>query len=98
MVLVLALPQALPLDIDPEPSPVMGLIAEALGLGCKVLGLVGWNAALMDVDGDPFLEGLDVRDEGWVCCGGWAHDVPSQSGRWIPSTISRFWASLIPPE
>ena len=57
MVLLLALPQPLPVDVGVEPRPVMGLIAEALGLGCKVLGLVGWNAALMDVDGDPFLEG-----------------------------------------
>ena len=27
----------------------MGLIAEALGLRCKVLGLVGWNATLVKI-------------------------------------------------
>ena len=63
------------------------------------------NGKSHSVNSDPdtpllwvILEGLDVRDQGWVCCGGWAHDVPSQSGRWIPSTISRFWVSLMPPE
>ena len=74
MVLVRALPQAFllwvtlpqpfPLDIDPEPSPVVRLIAEALGLRCKVLGLVGWNATLVDVDGHSFLESFDIRDKG----------------------------------
>ena len=48
MVLVLALPQPFPFDVGVEPSPVVSLIAEALGL-------VGWNTSLMDVDGDPFL-------------------------------------------
>jgi hypothetical protein len=42
----------------------MGLTAKALGLGCNVLGLIGWNATLMDVDGHPFLESFDVRDKG----------------------------------
>ena len=92
------LPQPFPLDINPQPSPVVSLIAEALGLSCKVLGLVGWNATLVDVDGHPFLEGFDVRDQDRISYCGWAHDVPSQSGRRIPSTISRFCASLMPPE
>ena len=96
------LPQPLPVGVDPEPSPVMGLTAEALGLGCKVLGLIGWNAALMDVDGHSFFKGLDVRDEGWVCYSGSAHEVPShsllRSGSLIPSMISRFCASLMPAE
>jgi len=43
------------------------LIAEALGLCCKVIGLVGWNATLVDVDGHRFLERFDVRDQGWIC-------------------------------
>ena len=38
----------------------MGLITEALRLRRKVLGLVGWNATLMDVDGHSFFKGLDV--------------------------------------
>ena len=59
----ITLPQPFPLDIDPQPSPVVGLIAEALGLRCKVLGLVRWNITLVDMDGHPFLEGFDVRDE-----------------------------------
>ena len=42
------LPQSFPFNIDPEPSPVVGLIAEALGLCCQVHGLVGWNATLVD--------------------------------------------------
>ena len=67
LVVVLALPQPFPVDVNPEPSPVVDLIAEALGLCCKVLGLVGWNATLVDVDGHPFLESFDVRDKGWVC-------------------------------
>jgi hypothetical protein len=52
----------------------------------------------MDVDGHSLLESFDVRDEGRICCGGWAHDVPSQSGSLTPSTISRFCASDIPAE
>ena len=80
----------------------MGLTAKALGLGCNVLGLIGWDAALMDVDGHSFFKGLDVRDEGWVCCGGSAHELPThsllRSGSLIPSTISRFCASLMPAE
>ena len=68
----------------------MGMIAEALGLRCKVLGLVGWNTTLMDVDGHPFIESFDVRDKGWVCDRSRAHDVPSQSGSLMLSTISRF--------
>ena len=74
----------------------MSLTAEALGLGCKVLGLIGWNAALMDVDGHSFFKGLDVRDEGRVCYSGSAHELPShsllRSGSLIASTISRFCA------
>ena len=88
--LVGGLPQPLPVGVDPEPSPVMGLIAEAPGLRGKVLGLVGWNATLMDVDGHSFFEGLNVRDESWVCYRGWTHDVPSQSGNLTPSTIALF--------
>ena len=57
----------------------MGLTAEALGLGCKVLGLIGWDAALMDVDGHSFLVGLNVRDNGWICYSGWAHALASHS-------------------
>ena len=40
----------------------MGLTAEALSLRGKILGLIGWDAALMDVDGHSFFKGLDVRD------------------------------------
>ena len=72
----------------------MRLIAEALGLCGKVLGLVGWNTTLMDVDGDPFLEGLDVGDD--VALGSVAHSAPS--GKRIPSMIARFCASLMPAE
>ena len=84
------LPQPFPFYINPQPSPVVGLIAEALGLRCQVLGLVGWNATLVDVDRHPFFESFDVRDKGWFRYRCWAHDVPSQSGKRIPSTISRF--------
>jgi hypothetical protein len=42
----------------------MGMISEALGLGCKVLGLIGWKTTLVDVDGHSFFKGLDVRDQG----------------------------------
>ena len=80
----------------------MGLTAEALGLRVKVLGLVGWNAALMDVDGHSFFKGLDVRDEDWVCYSGSSHELPShsllRSGNLMPSTISRLCASDIPAE
>ena len=80
----------------------MGLTAKALGLGCNVLGLIGWDAALMDVDGHSFFKGLDVRDEDWVCYSGSSHELPShsllRSGSLIPSTISRFCASLMPAE
>ena len=61
------LPQPLPFDIHPQPSPVMGLIAETLGLRCQVLGLVGWSATLVDVDGYPFPERFVVRDHDRVC-------------------------------
>ena len=57
----------------------MSLTAETLGLGDKVLGLIGWNAALMDVDGHSIAKGLDVRDQGPVSCGGSAHELPSHS-------------------
>ena len=80
----------------------MGLIAEALGLRGKGLGLIGWDAALMDVDGHSFFKGLDVRDEDRVCYSGSSHKLPShsllRSGSLMPSTISRFCASLIPAE
>ena len=80
----------------------MGLTAKALGLGCNVLGLIGWDAALMDVDGHSFFKGLDVRDEDWVCYSGSAHELPShsllRSGSLMPSTISRLCASDIPAE
>ena len=59
-----AAPQPLPVDIHPEPRTVTGLISEALGLRCKVLGLVGWKATPMDVDGHSFLEGLNIGDQG----------------------------------
>ena len=45
----------------------MGLIAETLGLRCQVLGLVGWGATLVDVDGYPFPERFVVRDHDRVC-------------------------------
>ena len=90
-------PNRFRVHVHPEPRPVVRLIAEALGLGCQVRGLVGWNTALVDMDGHPFLEGLDVRDEAgsavWVRL-----MMPSQSGSLIPSTISRFCASLMPAE
>ena len=80
----------------------MSLISEALGLRCEVLGLVGWNATLVDVDGHPFLESFDVRDKGRICYRGRAHALPThsllRSGGLIASTISRFCASLMPAE
>jgi hypothetical protein len=85
-----ALPQPFPLYIDPQPSPVVRLITETLGLRCQVLGLVVWNTTLVDMDGHPFLKRFDVRDKAGVRYRSWAHDKPSQSGRRIPSTISRF--------
>ena len=60
---MLALPQPLPLDESPKPSPIMALISEALDLRSKLLGLISRNATFMDVDGGPFLEGLDVRTD-----------------------------------
>jgi hypothetical protein len=102
LVVVLALPHPFPVDIHPEPHTVTGLTAEALGLRGKVLGLVGWNATLMDVNGHSFFKGLDFRDEDWVCYSGSAHELPShsllRSGSLMPSTISRFCASDIPAE
>ena len=80
----------------------MRLIAEALGLCCQVLCLIGWNAALMDVDGHSFFKGLDVRDEGRVCYSGSANEFASpsllMSGSLIRSMISLFCASLMPAE
>ena len=93
-----ALPQPFPFHIDPEPSPVVRLIAEALGLCCEVHGLVGGYTPIMDDDGHPFLERLDVRDKPSVRYRGGAHDMPSQSGTLIPSMMPRFWASEIPAE
>ena len=102
MVVVLALPHPFPVDIHLEPHTVTGLTAEALGLRGKVLGLIGWNAALMDVDGHSLLESFDIRDEGRICCGGSAHELPShsllRSESLMPSTIFRFCASLMPAE
>ena len=102
LVVVLALPHPFPIDIHPEPHTVTGLTAEALGLRGKILGLIGWNAALMDVGGHSLLEGLDIRDHGRVCCSGSAHELPSRSlfrsGSLMPSKISRFCASDIPAE
>ena len=66
-VLPYLLTQPFPFDIDPQPRPVVGSISEALGLRCEVLGLVGWNASFVDVDGHPFLESFNLRDKGWVC-------------------------------
>ena len=76
----------------------IGTNASALGLGCKVLGLIGWNAALKDVDGHSLLECFDVRDKSRFCSSGSAHELPSHSGSLIASTISRFCASDIPAE
>ena len=94
--LIGALAQPLSLDVCFEPSPVVGLITEALGFRGKVLGLLGWNATVVDVDGHSFFKGLDVRDEGWVCYSGSAHALAShsllRSGNLTPSTISRFCA------
>ena len=102
LVLTGALPQPFPVDINPEPRPVVGLTAEALSLRCQVLCLIGWNAALMNVDSHSFFEGLDVRDQGRVCYRGSAHALPShsllRSGSLIPSKIPRFCASDIPAE
>ncbi len=61
--LVGGLPQPFPVDIDPEPRPVMSLTAETLGLRCKVLSLVGWNAARVHHNGHSLLKGFDVRDK-----------------------------------
>ena len=57
-----ALPQPFSVDIHSEPRPVLDLTAAALSSRCKALGLISWNAALMDVDGYTFLKRLDVRD------------------------------------
>jgi len=80
----------------------MSLIAEALGLGCKVHGTVCGDTTLMHHDDHPFLEGLDVRDKARVCCCGVAHDrhsaLLSLTGNLMPSMMSLFWASLIPAE
>ena len=92
------LPQPSPFQVYSQPSPVVGLIAEALGLCCQVLGLACWNTTLVDVDGHPFFESFDIRDKAMVCYRGRAHDAPSQSGNLITSTISRFCASLMPAE
>ena len=77
-------------------------MAEALGLRCRVLDLVGWKTTLVDVDGHSFFKGLDVRDQGAVCDDGSAHELPShsllRSGSLTPSTISRFCALDIPAE
>ena len=56
----------------------MSLIAEALGLGCKVHGTVCGDTTLMHHDDHPFLEGLDVRDKARVCCHGLAQAAASQ--------------------
>ena len=65
-----ALAQPLPVDIHPKPRPVMSLTAEALGLRCKVLGLLGWNTALMHHDGHTLLKDFAVGGKARVnfCC------------------------------
>ena len=80
----------------------MRLTAEALGLRCQILGFLGWYATLIYVDGHSLLEGLDVRDKGWVRCRGSAHALARSSllrcGSLMSSTISRFCALPMPPE
>ena len=78
--------------------PVVCGTSKALILSGKALCLIKCQPPIILCDGGPFLEGLDVRDEVRVCCIGAAHDVPSQSGNLIPSTIPLFCASLIPAE
>ena len=43
------LPQPFPLDIDPEPSPIVGLITETLGLCCEAISEFRWNTNFVDV-------------------------------------------------
>ena len=58
------LSQPFSLQIDPKPSPVVGLITEALGLCRKVHCNLGGDTTLVDMDGYPFLEGLtDVEGQ-----------------------------------
>ena len=80
----------------------MGLTAESLGLRGKILGLLGWNAALMHHDGHTLLKGFDVMDKERIGYSGSAYDFASQSllmsGSLMPSTISCFCASLMPAE
>ena len=49
----------------------MSLIAEALGPCSKVFGSIGWNTTFVDVDGYPFVECFDVRDQGRA-----SHELP----------------------
>lgn len=77
-----------------NPLPILICSGKPLLLGGKVLGLVSRETAVVFCDGSPFLEGFDVRDDVPLGCG--RHSSPS--GNLTRSTISRFWALLIPAE
>ena len=82
------LPQQLPLDIHPQPFPVVGLIAEALGLCCQVLTddqvvtLLQANDRVLSSD---LLFGLLTGMRSGEICGLLASDVISKGnlGRFI---------------
>tara|TARA_A100000164_G_scaffold330014_1_gene318151 strand:- start:661 stop:912 length:252 start_codon:yes stop_codon:yes gene_type:complete len=64
-------------------ASAMHLIPEPLGLHCQVLGLVVGNTTLINHDGHPFLEGFNVGNKTWVCCGYAAYSfAPAGSLTW----------------
>ena len=82
------LPQQLPLDIHPQPFPVVGLIAEALGLCCQVLTddqVVTLLQANDRVLSSALLFGLLTGMRSGEICGLLASDVISKGnlGRFI---------------
>ena len=98
MVLMECLLQPFLVNVNPEPRPVVLPIFEALSLRRQILRVLPGETTVILSYSSPLLEGLDVRDEDWIGSGGSAHQLPSQSGSLMPSTISRFCASLMPPE
>ena len=74
--------------------PVVCGTSKALILSGKVFCLIKCQPSVVFSDGDPLLEGLDVRDDAAHGCG--RHSSPSDT--LTASTISRFCASDIPTE
>ena len=48
----------------------MCLTAKALGLCCQILRVFPGETTVILSNDHPFLEGLNIRDQGWISTGG----------------------------